>query len=268
MIQLFFSIWKYDFGHEGPDALIRAILNDDPSSMQRIAASLHIDIQAIDTMWVLLSLQGADMEVKKKNERLALVSKVFLVERRKLALVDIVDDMVVMFMDAAAHVELQEGFADDYLNALGEETELLRLVVCPKLASTTDVRDAYLLIQDTAQEAFRIYPCRRYINAHELRFAQTCLMRFRQGEAAVMHDMAPLAPLQSADDYDDLIETLAVYLLDANSSTVETGEMMFIHKNTVKYRINKIKQRLGYDINKMPEYYALYLAVALKRLMK
>ena len=48
--------------------------------------------------------------------------------------------------------------------------------------------------------------------------------------------------------------------------TKETGEILYLHRNTVQYRINNVKQRLNYDITKMPEAYTIYRAVALERL--
>jgi DNA-binding PucR family transcriptional regulator len=46
----------------------------------------------------------------------------------------------------------------------------------------------------------------------------------------------------------------------------KTGELMFLHKNTVKYRIRTIKELIGSDITKMPGFYDLYLAAAINRL--
>ena len=61
--------------------------------------------------------------------------------------------------------------------------------------------------------------------------------------------------------------TLAVYILDAEHNTKLTGEFIYLHRNTVQYRMKKIKQLLDYDITKMPEAYTIYRAVALQRLI-
>jgi len=42
--------------------------------------------------------------------------------------------------------------------------------------------------------------------------------------------------------------------------------LMFVHKNTIKYRIKKLSERFNFKINKMPETYDLYKAVAIRRL--
>ena len=46
-----------------------------------------------------------------------------------------------------------------------------------------------------------------------------------------------------------------------------TAELLFLHKNTVKYRLQRTAGRLGYPVGKMPETFALYTACALERLL-
>ncbi|MDH5042357.1 helix-turn-helix domain-containing protein [Enterococcus faecalis] len=56
-------------------------------------------------------------------------------------------------------------------------------------------------------------------------------------------------------------------LLDASSDFKECGERLFVHKNTVKYRISKINEALGYDMTNAAEAYEVYLAMILYRLV-
>ena len=64
-----------------------------------------------------------------------------------------------------------------------------------------------------------------------------------------------------------MAETLSVYLLDSEMSVTLTSELLHIHKNTVKYRIHRISNLLGYRVDKMPELLELYKACAVRRLM-
>ena len=43
---------------------------------------------------------------------------------------------------------------------------------------------------------------------------------------------------------------------------------MFLHKNTIKYRIRCMSERLTYPVTKMPEVNSLYRACAIKRLLE
>lgn len=65
----------------------------------------------------------------------------------------------------------------------------------------------------------------------------------------------------------NLQKTLAVFLLDGASSVTKTAQLLYLHKNTVKYRIKRIADLLGYHPGKMPEAAALYQAVAVQRLL-
>ena len=68
------------------------------------------------------------------------------------------------------------------------------------------------------------------------------------------------------DDSDNLMETLAVYLIDCDSQLSTTAATLFLHRNTVTYRLNKIKQITNTDFTLMPATYDFYLAAALWRL--
>ena len=46
-----------------------------------------------------------------------------------------------------------------------------------------------------------------------------------------------------------------------------TAELLYLHKNTVKYRIQRISDLLGYRPDRMPETVKLYQAVAVERLL-
>ena len=73
--------------------------------------------------------------------------------------------------------------------------------------------------------------------------------------------------LQSDQEYRDLLHTACVYLLDCDSSVTRTAELLFLHKNTIKYRLQRISDLLGYRIGKMPETIDLYRGAAIYRLL-
>ena len=63
----------------------------------------------------------------------------------------------------------------------------------------------------------------------------------------------------------DILETLAVYLIDADSQLSKTAELTFLHRNTVIYRLNKARDVLGSDFAALPFKYEIYFALALHR---
>ena len=53
--------------------------------------------------------------------------------------------------------------------------------------------------------------------------------------------------------------------MDAN--VTRTAQAMFLHKNTVKYRLRAISDMLGFHPNKMPDNIQLYQSLAIRRLL-
>lgn len=61
-----------------------------------------------------------------------------------------------------------------------------------------------------------------------------------------------LSPLADSDKHygTSYISTLEAYL-DSNCSLAAAAEKMFIHRNTMVYRVNKIRELLKIDFNDM-----------------
>lgn len=64
------------------------------------------------------------------------------------------------------------------------------------------------------------------------------------------------------DGFNEMIEVFVKH----NGSITKTSEELFVHKNTLQYRLNKIKQLTGYDPRIINEMVILYLAFTLNKL--
>lgn len=65
-------------------------------------------------------------------------------------------------------------------------------------------------------------------------------------------------------DFKEWLATLTV-LFDCNGSINQAAEQLFMHKNTLQYRINKIWEETGYNPRNTKEAFVLYLALMLKQ---
>ena len=84
------------------------------------------------------------------------------------------------------------------------------------------------------------------------------------GEAEVEETLSVLAPIM---DNKEQLMTLCSFLLDAGADFQVCSEQLFIHKNTVKYRIKKISEALGYNVMRFSESYECYVACLTYRLI-
>lgn len=71
-------------------------------------------------------------------------------------------------------------------------------------------------------------------------------------------------------NHDEILETRELLLnyIKKNGSINAISEEMYIHKNTVQYRLNKISQKTGYNPRKMEDLIGLYIALELYKNQK
>lgn len=67
---------------------------------------------------------------------------------------------------------------------------------------------------------------------------------------------------QKDQSYYDLLETIKIYF-ESNMNGIDTARRMNLHRNTVRYRINKFKDLYQVDVTKPYECMKLYLAIKL-----
>ena len=154
------------------------------------------------------------------------------------------------------------------VDSLAEAGISATIIRCHALINTADVRRAFLQIKDHTNEAKDIWPAGQAYSLEELEFAAQCCSTIDRGEDALYFAMKPVKLLESFTEDNELLKTLCVYLLDADSSVSRCAELLFVHKNTVKYRLGRIAEHLGYRVDKEPEKFYLYQAAALNRLLE
>lgn len=116
------------------------------------------------------------------------------------------------------------------------------------------------------ETACKIWPGKVCFTLPEINFASRCQKIIEGGESVLKDALRSLEPLRESRESAVLQQTLEVYLLDANCSTSRCAELLFLHKNTVKYRLNRIKEQFGHPLDKLPEVFPLYYAAALMRI--
>ena len=127
-----------------------------------------------------------------------------------------------------------------------------------------DVQHAWFLFPNSAA-AKLILPQQTCLMADDLEFARMCQQILAAGNSE-KEIKCLTEPLAEKGDVTDLLETVTAYLLDCQRSVQKTAEMLFVHRNTIKYRLKSVSERFGFPVGQMPASYRIYLAAALRRL--
>ena len=263
VVRLGINIWGQGRGEVAIHELIRAILQDDPIKMRQLSSIFRIDVANINEMW-MLRCDEAQME-RFRREGLPLLQE-HLGHYCHTVVADLYEGLAVAFMDWIERFPERDAIAGELAGRLTAAGFSPSLTCCYPLKHTSDVRRAYLLHQENISIARQIWPRPACYTLQELVFAAECQTILEESEAALSTALSPIEPLMHVREDNLLVHTLEVYLLDAKSSVTTCAELLFLHKNTVKYRINRIRELLGHPVDKVPELFALYRSAALHRL--
>ncbi len=264
VIRLSVGIWGQDQGESAIHELIRSILQDEPMKMRQLANIFHINVADIQEMWIF-HCQEAQLE-RLRREGLPLIRE-HLEHYCHTVVADLYESRITAFMDWIEHSPDRTAVSQDLSMQLKQAGLPLSLTRCYPLASTSDVRRTFLLHQEVIELVQKIWPCLNCYTLQELEFAADCQKILSESEAALTKALKPLEAFKHVREDNVLLETLEVYLLDAERNVSTCASLLFLHKNTVKYRISRIRELLGYPLDKAPELFALYRAAALNRLL-
>lgn len=135
------------------------------------------------------------------------------------------------------------------------------------LDSIAAFHQAFVRAMEVLGMAARVYQQASLASIQELRFVEELKALMDRGQEAVDEALWVLDPLQDAPDKGEmLIATLSAYLIDCGAEMERTASLLFLHRNTVKYRLQKAEGLLGFPLLRLPSSMALYRALALLRL--
>ena len=258
------NIWGRRHGEIAIHELVRAILQDEPLKMSRLAEIFHVDVASLHEMWIAQS----DLEDAKQRFQVLLPAlRECFVGFSGSLIMDVYGGRLLIFMGTPRTQQEAERLCATVMETMTAQLPDVVLCRCSGLQNTVDVREAYLGFREHLADAMRIYPSRRCYTWGDISFSRDCRLVIQGGEAALEACLSAIAPVQKDSEELDLAETLSIYLLDGEQSVALTSQLLHIHKNTVKYRLHRISGLLGYRADKMPELMELYKACAVKRLM-
>lgn len=264
VVQLAVNIWSGHHDQVAVGELVRAILQDEPLKMRRLADIFHIDVVSINSMWIVSGAGADDRQklhgiVRDVRDRAAAVS----VE----TVADIYEEELVLFMAGPSSMQDIEILTQDLLQLFRDRGIRAALTRAHALGNTRRVREAFLNNRAGLSAAQCIFKTRSVFNIEQVVFALNCREDIQRGERAVRQAQQCLDALHTQRESASLISTLECFMLDADMSIARTAELMFVHKNTIKYRIQQIGNRLGFPVGHFPESLPVYTACGVNRLL-
>lgn len=256
-VRISVNIWEQRDDSAHIRELVRAILDDDPLRMRSLAAMFMIDIASINSMWIFKGNGLTESMAKALSDYTGIYCST--------SFADLYDEEIVLFTSA---FDLSQDVTEVYEEAVSILPEGFVAALFTNLSNTTDVQQSFLLYNREAEDAVKILPDRKYYSGEDLIFASGCRETVEAGEESIRKTLSGLSVFEKMREPDSIMETLSVFLLDADQSVQRTADRLFVHKNTIKYRLRIMSNCLGYPVGAMPATYGLYRAVGVKRLIE
>ena len=263
IIQLFSSVWNYNLRFTTKESLIPALFNGDTSLISSLTSKTGFPVSKINSVMIV----RFDSTPVNNEMLFALKEKVLILfsDLASKSIIDVFNQYLVVMTTSSYNKTLKTislEALEDLLNGCGQN---YHCAYYNNISSTDEIHDNYIQFCNSFEVAVKLYPQEKYFSSWQLGFAEECHdLQSHSKQDTARHYRSLLDPLKESKQ-DDLLPTLSTYLLDANSEIKKTSELLFVHRNTILYRLNKVKSLLNADFTKMPFLYSVYLAVALER---
>lgn len=261
-VRVSMSVWGKTHDQTELSELAKAIVLDEPVKMRRLGDLYHIDVASLSDMWILRSLTGENLApwTKTVSELSSLYTRVGLCEHYE-------KDILIFPVGNRTLRDMNEWTAAlvQFWAQTGCSAKITR---CPLLQYTSNAKYAYETNQTYLEDSTKVFPMRSFFTISEIEFVKECREIAAQGKDYMRRYTALLDPIMAGKDGAELTDTLTAFLLDKNSNITETAAHLFVHKNTVKYRLQKASDLLGFRVGDIPQSKNLLYALALQRIMQ
>ena len=261
-VRLSMGVWGKTHDQTDLSELTKAIVMDEPIKMRRLGELYHIDVASLSDMWIIRSLNGENLSPWTRDvaELSALYTKIGLCEHY--------ENDILIFPTGTRTLREMDDWTDALIQFLRENDISAKITRCPQLQYTANAKYFYEANRSYLEDSTKVFPLRAFFTVSEIEFVKECREIAAQGRDHVRRYMSLLDPISQYKDGSEITNTLTVFLLDMNSNITDTAARLFVHKNTVKYRLQKAGNTLGFHIGDMPQSKNLLYALALLRIME
>lgn len=250
ILSTFINLWTDEYAKVDNSQLIKSILKNETYKTQRICQILNLDIKNFDTMIIV-----TNDDCNRSSQ--AIDNSIY-----------ILDELNAEYIAGKynnKYIVLIE-YCTDVINAITENSNNVFTIFTNLHLKydTAEVKLKYDLFLEYIKDVGEIYKNKKCFTYNEIIVARDCRNIINKGEDEINKT---LLPIEKLIENKDLINTLSVFVLDCENNISKTADCLFLHKNTVKYRIKQIEEILHINVDKILDICLIYKSLVLLRLI-
>lgn len=251
VVEIALNMWGDQYLEVSNSALMQAIMNFEPKRIAHLSDSLSIQTKTIDTMWLIQLNEMSQKERASLKEQVDQYVSIYY----EVVLIRLREQELLLLLGAPKTTEREGTIAKSLLtNGLISEDHLESFVFSTNVSELSDFGELYAAVEEMDYLIEKAFKYRRFFTSVEILQIKNILATYKQ-ETSDTENFQMLAPILQEKNH---FETLSVFLLDAEMDFDRAAHYLNVHKNTVKYRMNKISDLIGYDLTNVTTSYQGY----------
>lgn len=252
----FSSVWGYSLNLHAPQSLLSLIFKAEEAAALKYLRSSNIAFDRISNLIIVSAGDGA-MEPLRQE-----ISRRFD-EYHKFHLADQIDGRLVILSSFVLSKSLDFALFEELWHLVETYDESATFFMDSGNRDMASLKRTYTDYYRSEPALQKIFLNRRNWDDHDIMLSQEVIALSETDSKRRAYLTHIIDTLQN--DRDDLLKTLAVYMIDCDSRLNAAAQKLYLHRNTVTYRLNKARQLTNTNFTLMPAAYDFYTALALWR---
>lgn len=260
VIEIGANIWNYDPIKEIENELIRQLIKNNKIILRLLVEQLNINLN--DIYSIIIMKEGKDsLEVTTVQNRIEEIYEKFKIKYIQGSY----EDKYIFLI-----IKEKQKYRESYLKSFLEEM-LIGNGESILLTEINDEEEISKLINtsiDVIEKMKLVYRNKNIFSKYDVKLVSQCINLLDKKEEYTSY-LQLLEPIKNYDKKNNskMLDTFGILLIDNDLNIKKSSQDLFIHQNTVQYRIKKIEEILGENINKSSVIFTYLIALTLDRLI-
>lgn len=237
LVQLFSEIWNLSEDEISSQSILNALDENNIEKLKALSKRYDLSLDKTGTLYLInINLSDSD-HYNTVKERIELKESIKSIVNKSHHYIffNTYGKYFVLYM-REVHDELTRA---EFMSSLLKVLDGCKASITQVNASLKEVRGILPLYDCYFNDMEKIFPKQTVYALTDIFFASTCrrILELNGPDKTIFDSL--LQKIKSHADADDLLDTLSAFYLDTDCQINLTAEQLYIHRNTVKYRLKK-----------------------------